>query len=618
MASTPPASRRSHRRAERSTKPGRTKTRTAKKPANVKTRRITLWVVLGLLAVLVLSTAWVGVRGYLAKGDLESAIPLASSIQDQLLAAEGAGAADSVTQLQEHSASAAALTSDPIWRAFETLPWLGTNLTAVRQMAGAVDDVAQNAVGPLAEVAATIDLEAFKPVDGAIDTQPLRDAQPQVSAAADSLNRAADAAEAIDTSSVLGVVRSAATQLQSVLTPTAASLDAMDRAITLLPGMLGADGPRNYVLMFQNPAELRATGGIAGALALVNTDSGRINLAQQASSGDFPRADAPVLPLSDETRGIYGDITGQFIQDVNLTPEFPVSGALAAEMWRLQFGLEVDGVISLDPVTLSYLLEATGPITLPTGDVLTAENAVQLLLTDVYTRYERPVEQDAFFAAAASSVFTAVSSGSADPVKLISALARAGDEHRVLIYSAHDDEQAVLAETTLAGGLPVSDADTTRFGVYLNDGTGAKMDTYLDVGLAVGQATCRNDLRPEFAVDVTLTNSAPADAATALPDYVTGGGDFGVTPGNIKTVLSVYGAPDMQNLGLTRDGQVTPYHPASHVNYPVSTLDVELAPGESTVVRFTWLGSQPFSGNVEIQNTPIIHLPETEALDYSC
>jgi hypothetical protein len=251
------------------------------------------------------------------------------------------------------------------------------------------------------------------------------------------------------------------------------------------------------------------------------------------------------------------------MQDVNLTPDFAVSGALAAEMWRIEFGLEVDGVISMDPVTLSYLLAATGPITLATGDVLSAENAVQLLLTDVYTRYDQAADQDAFFAAAAASVFTAVAGGSADPVKLLTALSKAGDEHRVLVWSAHKEDQAVLADTTIAGGLPVSDGDTKRFGVYLNDGTGSKMDTYLD------------------GVDVTLTSTAPADAAASLPDYITGGGAFGTAPGNIKTVVSVYGAPDMQNLGLTRDGAETPYHPATHDTYPVSTIAVDLPPARA-------------------------------------
>ena len=44
------------------------------------------------------------------------------------------------------------------------------------------------------------------------------------------------------------------------------------------------------------------------------------------------------------------------------------------EMYRRRTGTTVDGVIAADPVALSYLLRATGPITLSSGASMTAEN----------------------------------------------------------------------------------------------------------------------------------------------------------------------------------------------------------------------------------------------------
>ncbi|TFD20151.1 DUF4012 domain-containing protein [Cryobacterium sp. TMS1-13-1] len=588
----------------------------AKKPK--KTRTIVGLSALGLLVIVVAATAWVGIRGLQAKDALEAAVPLASTIQDQILAGNGEQAAQTAADLAEFAATARSRTSDPIWGSYELLPFLGPNLTAVRELAAVVDDVAQNVVTPLAGLAGSLDLNTFKPVDGSIALQPLLDAQPPVEQANTALTSAADDVNAINTDDVHDAVRDAVTRLQTVTNDTAVTLDAMDRAVTLLPAMLGQAAPRDYILLFQNPAELRSTGGIPGALALLHTDNGGIELTQQASSTSFPQHEAPVLPLSDATRSIYGDITGEFIQNVTMTPDFAETGALAREMWRLEFGLEANGVLSVDPVALSYLLDATGPIALATGDELTADNAVQLLLSDVYARYEVPVQQDAFFAVAAGAVFDAVKSGRADPTKLIAALARAGAEHRVLVWNADETEQTVLAGTTLAGARPVSDDQTNRFGLFLNDGTGAKMDLYLDVSTALGQQTCREDLRPQYTLEVTLRNTAPADAATSLPAYVTGGGVFDVPLGNIKTVVSAYGTPEVQNLGLTRDGAEAPYHPATDATYPVSTIAIELAPSESTVLRFNWLGPEPFSGDLELRSTPLIALNDTASLDFSC
>jgi hypothetical protein len=577
-----------------------------------------LFVASGILILVLACIGWVGARGVLAKEELESAIPLAAEVQRRLLGGEVDAAGKAALELVDSAERAAALTSDPVWRAFESLPALGVNLAVVRQLAETVKEISNNAVLPLTNAAASISVEGFKPVNGAIALQPLIDAQPSVSTASSALKAAQTDLRTVDASQALPQVRDATDKLRTALRSAAQSVDAVDRAVHIVPAMLGASGPRNYLVLFQNPAELRSTGGISGAVALMQTHDGQMQLTKQVSSTEYTHYDAPVLDLPLETRGIYGDITGRFIQDVNLTPNFVQSAELAQEMWRLQFGDQVDGVLSIDPIALSYLLRATGPITLPTGDLLSSENAVQLLLSDVYARYPETEAQDLFFASAASSVFSAVAGGTADPIALITALAQAGEEHRVLVWSSDDAEQAILADTTLAGGLPVSDQATQRFGLYLNDATAAKMGPYLDVRTAVGQSTCRNDYRPNYALEIVLTNTAPVDAATTLPEYVTAGGAFGVAPGNIRTIVSAYGAPGMENLGLNRDGDAVPYLPATDATYPVSTLTVELAPGESSTVRYSWLGAEPFDGDIELQMTPVIHRNETIKLDTTC
>jgi len=577
-----------------------------------------LWFGLGLSVLVIACVAWVGVRAVLAKAELEAAIPLAARIQSQVISGDAAGAGRTFKDLSTHSSNAAELTSDPIWRSFEIVPSLGPNLTAVRELASVVDDVSRNAVGPLTKVAGGISFADFKPVGGSLDVQPLIDAQPKISMSSAALTAARRRVARIDVSETVSAVASAVGRLDKSVAQAAESVSVLDRAVRLVPSMLGASGPRDYVLLFQNPAELRASGGIAGAVALIHTENGRIKLTHQAAASSFPRYERPVLKLPTETRGIYGNITGQYMQDVNLTPNFPLSAQLAREMGSRQFGVKADGVLSIDPIALSYLLKATGPITLPTGDVLSADNAVKLLLSDVYARYDNPADQDKFFAAAAASVFSAISSGKANPVALIEALAKAGTERRVSAWSAHIEDQAVLSGTTLAGGLPLSDKKAKRFGVYLNDATGAKMGTYLAVKVGIGQAVCRRDKRPSYGVEVTLTNTAHGDAGKALPEYVTGGGNFGVKPGNVKTVIAVYGAPGMQDLGMTRDGKSVGYHPATDSGHPVSSFAVELAPGEKTVLHFNWLGAEQFSGELAAQTTPGIYRNETQRMKVSC
>jgi hypothetical protein len=564
--------------------------------------------------------AWVGARALMAKAELEAAVPLAASLKDAVAQNDMALVSRTSSELHRHSSSAAALTSDPVWRAAEILPVVGPNLTAVRQLAQVTVDISTNAIGPLTRLATSIELSDFKPVDGAVDLRPLVSAQPVIAEASTALRGANKRLEAIDTSRTLDAIAQAKTKLSNQLSVVSPGIEVLNNAASLLPLMLGNESPRKYLVLFQNPAELRATGGISGAMALINTDKGKINLAQQASSSDFPHYSQPVADLPIDTRGLFGDIVGEYIQDVNLTPNFPLSASLAKKMWSDRFGTEVDGVISLDPVALGYLLDATGPVKLATGDELTSSNAVSLLLNEVYKRYPIPAQQDLFFASAAKAVFDKVAGGDLDPSKLVAALTKSGAEGRILVWNSRSDEQAQLAGTSL-GGVPLpSRGSPNSLGLYLNDGTGAKMGYYLDVTTAAGAVTCRDDGRPYFGVQVKLTNSAPADAAR-LPAYITGAGEYGVAAGTVRTIVSAYGTAGMSNLGVARDGSVEASHSAQDSGMPVTQFSVDLAPGQSTILLFGFLGAAGESAQPStelLQTTPFINMNETSELSLTC
>lgn len=581
--------------------------------------RIVLWVVLALVLLLILAVAWVGVRGALAKGHLERAVGDVDALRSQLTGGDTAAAQKTAKHLEREAGAARSLTGDPIWGASQHVPFFGANLRAVRQVSVVVDDVARNAVSPVAAVIGGLGTDSFAPKDGKVDLQPIVDAQPAVAKATTTLARADRDAEAIDTSDTLSPVTSAVAQLRNALSSASAQVDTANRVVQLAPAMLGHDGERNYLLLFQNNAELRAGGGIPGAVALLQTDDGAVHLQNQTSGGSFGPYEQPILPLTSDTTGLYGSITGKYMQDVTLTPRFDVSAKLARAMWKQKFGEQVDGVLAMDPVTLSYILKATGPVTLPTGDTLTSDNAVKLLLSDVYAKYPDPVVQDAFFASAASAVFDKVASGSFDPQQFVSALTQSTGEDRLRLWSADRTEQRHISGTAVAGELPTESAASREFAVYLNDGTGSKMDYYLEKSLSVGSSVCRKDGRPTSVVQITLKNTAPADAATSLPEYVTGGGDFGVEPGLIKTLIATYAPEDAIFLGATKDGKTTAVQTATDGGHPVAQLQTVLAPGESLTYRVAFLSDAEFAkAPVQATSTPGVRQTEAKPITFDC
>lgn len=565
-----------------------------------------------------LAACWIGIRGIQAKAELEQVVPAAGELKEAALNSDQAAISRASSAFHEHATRAAELTSDPVWRMAELLPGVGPNLSASRELAASVAVLSKDAVAPLSSVVADVSLSDFKPQDGSIDLSPLvRNAAP-VNQAADALDTESKKVQRINRSPLIEPISRAVEQLGTEIQGLSVTVRTLANAVSLAPKMLGDQEPRNYLLIFQNPAELRSTGGIPGAMALVHTEGGKIELTQQSSSSEFPHYTSPVIELPEETRGLYGDLVGEYIQDVTLTPNFDLSARIAQQMWKERYGTRVDGVISIDPVALSYLLEATGPVDIATGDQLSSDNVVSLLLNEAYIRYPEPAEQDAFFAASAKAVFDRVAGGEVDPTKLIEGFARAGDERRILVWNDREDERAILAGTTLAGELVGEGGDSPQIGMFLNDSTGSKMDYYLDVKTEVGSVACRKDGMQNIAVEVSITNTAPLDAGTLLPAYITGDGTYGVDPGNIRTMLTAYGAPGMVNLGVFKDDQAVGAHSAADSGRPVSQVTAELAPGQSATYTFAFLGDGKGVGPDDLQLTPSINMNETSELSLTC
>jgi hypothetical protein len=260
----------------------------------------------------------------------------------------------------------------------------------------------------------------------------------------------------------------------------------------------------------------------------------------------------------------------------------------------------IDGVVALDPVVLADVLEVTGPVeldefedpavagliaraSLPTS--LTSENVVRTLLSDTYARIEEPRLQDAYFAAVAAKVFSALASGQGESTDLVEALTRSNEEHRLYLWSNEVREQDIIRNTRLGGAISGPAQGGAAFGVYFNDGTGAKMDYYVKRTVQVLE-TCPDDDTQDYTVRVTLTNTAPADAADTLPDYVTGGGAFGVPPGEVRTNIVGYG-PAQSALGTaTVDDVEVPVGSFIHDTRPVGIVTAQLAPGRSTTIEY--------------------------------
>lgn len=553
-------------------------------PATTKRIGTTVgWTLAAILIVCLVGALWIAFRGISAAQHLQAARAQIDNAAQAMTDPDAAAVA--IRELRADAQAAHALTSDPIWWMGSQLPWVGPQLAAVSTMAAALDDISTTALTPLASVLSTVDMDSFRFTDGGIDLAVFASIQAAADEAAAGMSSASDALNDIDTAPLLlplrEIVETAVVQVDDV----ANAADTLQRTAQLLPTMLGGEEQRTWLLLFQNPAELRSLGGMPGATAVLTAENGKISMIEQGDAV-MPRFAEPVMQLDPELLAIYGTRPATWFSGTTILPDFALAAPIARTMWEHTHGTSADGVISLDPIALSYLLEATGPIQLQTGDTLTSDNAVDFLLNEVYLRYPNSAEQNLVFAQAAATVFDTLMSGGADPAVVLSALSRSVDERRLLLWSAHEDEQQILAETTLSGHRPITDEDAARFGVYLNDGTGSKLGYYLDVDPQIAWTRCGPDqVTSEATLNLTLTNTAPADAATSLPGAIVGG-NYGVPAATLRVVTYIY-LPVGANLLSTELSGELGFGGGNDGEYRVLSFATDLAPGDSTSAALT-------------------------------
>ena len=124
----------------------------------------------------------------------------------------------------------------------------------------------------------------------------------------------------------------------------------------------------------------------------------------------------------------------------------PTRRRLWLKMWRDRTGDQLDGVLTADPVTLSYLLKATGPIKLDDGRVFNADNVVDFTENGIYLLYPHSDHRrNVYQQEIASKAMDALLSGDASPQSLVDALGQAASERRLLVYSDASERAARTA-----------------------------------------------------------------------------------------------------------------------------------------------------------------------------
>ncbi|MBV9279113.1 MAG: DUF4012 domain-containing protein, partial [Chloroflexi bacterium] len=235
--------------------------------------------------------------------------------------------------------------------------------------------------------------------------------------------------------------------------------------LSLAPRLLGAGRPARYLLAWQNPAELRATGGFIGASNFITIRDGQISnhFVGRAPPHEIRSA---LLPLPE---AMYTNETYWIFADSNWSPNFPLSARLERWFYGEDTGLWADAVIDMVDTATPEVLGAAGPIYLPEYRLwVDASNLNALAQRYVNGRYWGPAQRGAppdtlrkqFLAATLKALLHRIQTLPPDRwPAMLSVLRRLVARGDILLYHRDPATEAAIRDSGADGGLGYSGGD---------------------------------------------------------------------------------------------------------------------------------------------------------------
>ncbi len=449
--------------------------------------------------------------------------------------------------------------------------------------------------------------------NGQIDLQPFIAAKPDVDEANSHILMATAEYDKIPHDNLIPPIKRACDELGKQLPRLRKVTTNTKEAFDLLPEILGAKGKRRYFLAIQNNAELRATGGLIGNYGIISVENGKLTLETFDEISKLIRANQSPVEVPKGYIPVYARFKGTSMwQNVNMSPDFPTVGRLLVKLYKSAEGEDLDGVISIDPVGLQYLLEAIGPVQVPQiATSINASNVVDWTLIKAYDIYRIGQERKDFLKDVAQAVWERLLTGQiSNRPELVTQLADALNNKHMILYSTHENEQKALENMGYADALGPTNCDYLQV-VAQNHGAN-KVDVYLHENIDY-TVLLNDDGSANAKVAVTLTNKAPR---FGLPPDVAGADPLGTKGGSSRTYLSIYVPRDARLVDVTVDGKPGNPDVDHEKDKAVFSQYLEMAPEASSTVSFTynlpWV--LKFNGNkleyiLDCQAQPMINDP---------
>ncbi len=544
-------------------------------------RRRWPWWVAGVAVVVVALGIWFATSWLSTYHQAEALNSSASDLRSALSDRDLDRLPDLVSAASADASALQSSTSGVPWRVLCMLPFVGANAGAVGDLADAVAPVL-SAGAPLADLASGALDGGLRDDTGAIDVATISSAAPALVDLAAAMSRAEAILGGLDPGQLRSEIAEPLADIrQEIIDATPAVTAAADVA-SRLPAMLGADGPRSWLLLLQNPAESRGAGGFPGAYVELKADDGRLSVGATGTSAILNEGRIPISAASDDAQQMWGDRLKRW-STFSDGPHFPTTGALVQAGMK-NLGVDIDGVIAVDPATVAAILKVAGPVTVD-GREFTSDNVAKFFTVDVYREFPDPVVRDQVSMKIVTAALSAVLTEPLDLLDLADAMRGPIDESRVRAWSSVASEQEWL-ETTAIGGF-VSEEPGPNVTVAFSNSAANKMDAFVSTSVTYRPGTCPTTDKQTSTVEVTVRNDAPNDLPLETLNY--GRSDVADAPeGSTSLVPYIYAPVGAGYLSATIDGEPVELFGKFERGRPVYFTNLELDRGQEKTISVTF------------------------------
>lgn len=238
------------------------------------------------------------------------------------------------------------------------------------------------------------------------------------------------------------------------------TIEALGIATEIIPAIAGYPEEQEYLFLFENNMELRASGGFIGAVGSVAVENGTMKNLKIGDSYKLDNREANYGEAPDWYKK-YNAANEWFIRDSSIaSSDFPTTARRALETYSIIRNEDpFEGVIAITPTFIEELIGITGPIELKNYPyIFTSENTALLIEEHVQFRYqdlgipesERKDMLSNLSAALLSKLFATKSEDLGDALRAVN---KAFDEKQIMIYMVNPKKEMVVKEWGWGGAV---------------------------------------------------------------------------------------------------------------------------------------------------------------------